>query len=243
MPQTKRKPSANQAQIGAYHVIVSQCFSGPWFAPSCGWFAPCKSLQIKPCRSSQNIVKHLQIILNHCKSQAFKTCRQKELICIAGEACGFTRVAPKTNNKLKKLLHHNSRLRKAEAFHALSVIPFPIFKYSLPSFFLFSFLPFFLSSFLLFFFSSEPPTRQGGRLPPPLTTSWPPARWIRSRSDVLRTYFFRCQDSHRFLITACNFLPPKAQKVEPQTSHNGFKNRSQNKAKTNMDNRQKIIKI
>ena len=45
------------------------------------WFAACKSLQIRACRPSKNIVKHMQISANHCKSRLRKIIEKTTLIC------------------------------------------------------------------------------------------------------------------------------------------------------------------
>ena len=69
-------------------------------------------------------------------------------------------------------------------------------------FFNFSFLSSFLPNLL----------HPGGEVYIPPPRYWPPARESLSRSDVLATYFFRCQSSHRYFMIIWRpfHLPPKS---------------------------------
>ena len=101
------------------------------------------------------------------------------------------------------------------------------------------------------FFRSSPPflpyPREEAYLSP-LPPSWPPARESISYSDLLGTYFVRCQLSQWFQLHFDHFLTPRSFKCGAQNESNGLnqmasKNRSPYESKTNIGNYKKIMKI
>ena len=71
-----------------------------------------------------------------------------------------------------------------------------------------SFLPFLISFFFYFVLTFSSSKNQAEDLPPRLHPSWPLAWKSIPCLDLLETYFYRCQSSHRLLMTFGSLSSP-----------------------------------